>query len=56
MLPFAKKDLIVASDLACNLHLFRITDYSDCLAKPIHVIFNAHAKLISDLAFLTVPI
>ena len=56
LLPYAKKDLLVASDLACNIHLFRITSENDCLSRPFHVIFNAHAKLISDLTFMTVPV
>lgn len=56
MLPYAKKDLLVASDLLFNIHLFRITEDKDCLARPFHVIFNAHAKFISDLVFITVPV
>ena len=59
MLPYGKKDLIVASDLNCNLHLFRLKrndGASNCLARPIHVIFNAHAKMISDLVFMTIPV
>lgn len=56
LLPFAKKDLLVASDTSCNIQLFRVSSHADCLARPIHVIFNAHAKLISDLAFITVPV
>lgn len=56
LLPYAQKDLLIASDLACNILLFRIDGEADCLARPIHVIFNAHAKLISDIAFMTVPV
>lgn len=55
LLPYGKKDLIVASDLACNLHIFKLNG-PESLVRPIHVIYNSHAKIISDLAFLTVPV
>ena len=55
ILPFCEKDLVVASDLACNIHIFKL-DGPKCLNHPVHVIYNTHAKIISDLAFLTVPV
>lgn len=55
LLPYGKKDLVVASDMACNLHIFKLCG-PESLVRPIHVIYNAHAKIISDLAFLTVPV
>ena len=57
ILPYAQKDMIVCSDFNCNIHLFKLTsDSSDPFAKPILVIFNSHAKLITDMLFLTIPI
>jgi len=54
-LSFGKKDLVAGADLQNNIHLFKL-GAQDCLSAPIHIIFNAHAKIISDLAFLTVPV
>ena len=56
LLPFAKKDLLVASDLLLNIHFYRISNDENCLAKPFHIIFNSHAKFISDLVFISVPV
>ena len=55
LLPYAKKDLLAATDLACNILIFSLTG-DKILSRPTHVIYAAHAKIISDLTFMTVPV
>ena len=57
ILPAAEKNMIVCSDFNCNIHVFKLTaETVDPFAKPSLVIFNSHAKLITDMLFLTIPI
>ena len=57
ILPYGQKDIIACSDFNCNIHLFKLkSDSCDPFAKPSQVIFNSHAKLITDMVFLMIPI
>ena len=53
ILPFGQKNLIAASDFACNIHLFDMRQGS--FDYPIRVMYNSHAKLITDLTFISIP-